>query len=213
MAGPETLADDVMGRLRKSLAPADAPGRVEGAVLVLLRPSPGGHEVVLTTRHRDMRSHPGQVAFPGGHLHENEGPLQAALREAHEEIGVPPDQVHVLVHMGDHLGPGWMTIRAVVGGIASDVPFAPDPREVDDVFTVALCALAAPSAHESRMLLPQEDVPWSGHVVHVFRTTGVPIWGFTAGILARLLDWGLGWEPPRPPRVVATLDELRAGLP
>ena len=72
------------------LPPKDRPVR-RGAVLMLL----GEHDVLLTERAHDMRSHPGQVSFPGGSIDPGETPVEAALREAEEEIGVDPAGVEV----------------------------------------------------------------------------------------------------------------------
>ena len=66
-----------------------------GAVLMLFSEGPSGAELLLTERAHDMRSHPGQVSFPGGSLDPGEGVVEAALREAEEEVGVAPSSVEV----------------------------------------------------------------------------------------------------------------------
>src|SRR3954471_2279225 len=74
----------------------DAPGRTDAAVLVAMHGWPDRAGLVFTRRRGDLRRHPGEISFPGGRRDEGETLLRTALREAHEEIGLPPEAVDVL---------------------------------------------------------------------------------------------------------------------
>jgi 8-oxo-dGTP pyrophosphatase MutT (NUDIX family) len=191
-----TLAD----RLRASLdlAPRDgllagdliegAPdaGR-EAAVLVAItdRVEPG---VLLTVRREHMRTHAGQVSFPGGRLDPGEGAVAAALREAEEEIGLPRAQVHVW-----GLGDAYRTITGyavtpVLGLVPPDLPLAPHEHEVADWFEAPLSFLLDP-ANQQRM-----TAEFQGRTRHYYQIDwqGRRIWGATAAMLVNLtrrLDW------------------------
>lgn len=159
-----------------------------GAILILLGESDGEPDVLLTQRAAEMRSHPGQPAFPGGRLDEGESPVQAALREAFEETGVDPAGVDVLGSLPDlWLPPSNFLVTPVVGYWHRPTEvYAVDPREVAQVLRVPLRALADPE-NRIRVRAP------SGYLGPGFTVAGLQVWGFTGAILDRLLSL-TGWE-------------------
>lgn len=98
--------------LTRFMPPEDSDPR-RGAVLILFGESPAGPDLLLTERAHHMRSHPGQISFPGGSIDPGETPLQAALREAEEETGLDPAQVRVVAEsVEDHGGWSYTTVVA-----------------------------------------------------------------------------------------------------
>ncbi len=152
------------------------------AVLIAItdRPSPG---VILTQRPEWLRSHAGQVAFPGGKVDdEDANAVAAALREAEEEIGLPREQVEILGEADIyHTGSGY-SITPVVGIIAPDLPLVINPDEVSDWFEVPLAFLLDPA--NARI----ETGLWQGHERQYYDIQWETrrIWGVTAGIIANL---------------------------
>ena len=134
--------------------PAQADQR-PAAVLCLLFESAGEANVVLTRRPGHLRSHAGEVCFPGGRLRRGEDPLEAALREANEEIGAAAGDIDVI----GQLTPLTTTrspalVHCFVGRLSgsSESPvFVPDPNEVDKVFWVPLAQLATDGAYHEEL--------------------------------------------------------------
>ena len=156
------------------------------AVLVAVtdRPEPG---VILTQRPRGMRDHPGQVAFPGGKLDPGEDAVTAALREADEELALPPAAVRVIGTSDEYqTGTGFL-VTPVIGVIPPDLPLAPSPSEVEAWFEAPLELLLTRANWRSR------DVHWNGKSRRYYEMDfeGFRIWGVTAAIilnLARRID-------------------------
>jgi 8-oxo-dGTP pyrophosphatase MutT (NUDIX family) len=191
-----TLAD----RLRRSLAlpPRDgllAGDLVEGArdagheaavlVAVTERPDPG---LLFTVRREHMRTHAGQVSFPGGRLDPGEDAFGAALREAHEEIGLPPAQVELWGSADRYRTVTGYCVTPVVGLVPPDLPLAPHEHEVADWFEAPLSFVLDP-ANQRRM-----SADFQGRTRHYYQIDwqGRRIWGATAAMLVNLtrrLDW------------------------
>jgi 8-oxo-dGTP pyrophosphatase MutT (NUDIX family) len=170
--------------------PPDDGGR-ESAVLVLLGEGPAGPDVLLIERAADMRSHAGQPAFPGGALDPgDDGAAAAALREAQEETGLDPAGVEVFATLPDlWLPPSGFVVTPVLAWWRSPSPVhAAEPAEVAAVHRVPVSELVD-SANRLRVTHP------SGYVGSAFRVRGMLVWGFTAGLLDRLLVLA-GWEQP-----------------
>jgi 8-oxo-dGTP pyrophosphatase MutT (NUDIX family) len=156
------------------------------AVLCLLWEERGQTVVLLTRRSARLRSHTGEIAFPGGRLDDGERALDAARREAHEEVGIEPTSVEII---------GQLRPLGTLSSSAAIVPFVgvaearptlrPNPSEVDRAFGVSLIELMAPgSYHEERW-----DVGGStDRPVHFFDLPGETVWGATASMLRDLLD-------------------------
>ncbi|MCL2465552.1 MAG: CoA pyrophosphatase [Micrococcales bacterium] len=185
-------ADRIQGsHLTAFQAPADSDPR-RGAVLMLLGEGEDGPDVLLTERAHDMRSHPGQVSFPGGGIDPGETPVEAALREAEEEIGLAPEGVEVFASLPDlWLPPSNFSVTPVIGywREPSAVRVA-SPAEVHAIHRVSLKELVAPE-HRIRVRHPGG---WVGPGFLIGADKDVILWGFTGGILTRFLDF-IGWLP------------------
>jgi 8-oxo-dGTP pyrophosphatase MutT (NUDIX family) len=155
------------------------------SVLVPLMERTAGLAVVLTRRAVRLRYHPGQVAFPGGKLEpEDPSPLGAALREAHEEIGLDPAAVEILGRLDPHETVTGFTVHPFVGLVDPGFEPVPDRAEVDEVFEVPLAFALDPGnrqVHGRR---------WQGQVRRYYVIPYGPhyIWGATARMLTTLSD-------------------------
>ena len=166
-------------------------GGRRGAVLILLADGPSGPDVVILQRASTLRDHPGQCAFPGGGTEPGDGgPAGTALREAAEEVGVRPGTVQVLGTLPElYLNVSDYRITPVLAWWRSPHEFgALDPGEVARVARLPLTALADPA---NRLRVRHS----SGYVGPAFRVSGMLVWGFTGGIVGRLLELG-GWARP-----------------
>jgi 8-oxo-dGTP pyrophosphatase MutT (NUDIX family) len=193
-AAAEITADD----LTRFVAPADTVTR-RGAVLLLFGSS---HDLLLTERAHGMRSHPGQVSFPGGSIDPGETPVEAALREAEEETGLRADGVEVFAELPElWLPPSNFAVTPVLGWWAQESPVGVvDPAEVHAVYRVPLEELLDPT-HRVSVRHPSG---WTAPGFLIGPEHDVVLWGFTAGIISRLLDF-LGWTRDWDDRVVRDL--------
>jgi 8-oxo-dGTP pyrophosphatase MutT (NUDIX family) len=176
------------------MAPADADGELrEAAVLVLFGEGPDGPDVLLLQRSADLRSHPGQPAFPGGRVDpDDEGPIAAALREAHEETGLEPSGVAVIATLPQlWIPPSGNLVTPVLGWWRAPSEVSPvDAAEVETVARVPIAELVDP-ANRLVVLHP------SGLGSPAFRVAGMLVWGFTGGVLSWLLElagWAVDWD-------------------
>ena len=158
-----TLAD----RLRAALAAAPVEPPLEGdlpelreraeiaaAVLIAItdRPEPG---VILTVRREHLRTHAGQIAFPGGRIDPGEDAVTAALREAHEEVLVPPERVEVVGSIEPYRTVTGYVVAPVLGVIPSDLDLEPHEHEVADLFEAPLAFLLDPANQQRKSALFQ----------------------------------------------------------
>lgn len=167
-----------------TVLPADRTLRAAG-VLVGVMDGPDGPSVLLTKRSSKLKHHPGQIAFPGGKVEPDDlGPVQAALREAHEEVGLPPENVRVIGTMPTHETVTRFTVTPVLALIETDFTPKPEVGEVDEVFTVPLSHVTNPDRFSV------EGRHWRGTRRHYFTVPYGPyyIWGATARILRGLAD-------------------------
>jgi 8-oxo-dGTP pyrophosphatase MutT (NUDIX family) len=153
------------------------------AVLIPVIAGPEGATVLMTRRSDSLASHTGQIAFPGGRLDPGETAVEAALREAFEEVALDPTLVEVL-GVGDayETGTGFL-VTPVVGWLTARPETTPSPDEVAEVFEVPWDFLMDPSNH-SRDSYDREGQPrrWYWSMTHGQRY----IWGVTAGIVRAL---------------------------
>jgi 8-oxo-dGTP pyrophosphatase MutT (NUDIX family) len=158
-------------------------GATAAAVLVPIVAHPAGLTVVFTQRTTHLKSHSGQVSFPGGRAEPGDASAEfTALREAAEEIGLPEDRVEILARLPDYHTRTGYRVTPVVGLLTPPLELAPDPREVAEVFEVPLAFLLEP---QNRQRHTRE---FQGQTVgyYVFEYQGRVIWGATAGMLVNL---------------------------
>lgn len=153
------------------------------AVLVLLYPLEGETGLILTLRHHALKAHSGQVSLPGGGLDAGETPLEAALREGWEEVGVPAEAPEVLGILTDlYIPPSDFTVTPVVAALEERPPFRHQPAEVAALIEVPLAMLLDPGVREQAVWrLRGADVQ-----VPFFALNGYEVWGATAMMLAEL---------------------------
>lgn len=166
---------------------ADLDRTADAAVLIAVteRPDP---TVLLTQRPRTMRDHPGQVAFPGGKLDHGEGAVEAALREAWEELAIEPEHVRVIGTTDRYQTGTGFDITPVLATVPHDLPIRPDPREVESWFECPLDKLMDASSWS------RNEVFWKGAMREYLELDheGYRIWGVTAAIcwnLSRRIAW------------------------
>lgn len=197
----ELSVDAVVARVATASATAGAavaplPDVRRTAVLVALRQGSAGAEVLLTRRALHLRSHRGEISFPGGRLEPGESPTDAALREADEEVALDQDAVQVAGELG-HLST--MVTRShivpVVGRVAGAPELRANPDEVERVLWVPLAELAGEDTYtEEWWGTPPLDRP-----MFFFHLDDETVWGATARVLHELLSVAFGVLGPPPP--------------
>nr|NUR38169.1 CoA pyrophosphatase [Sphingomonas sp.] len=164
-----------------------ANAEIDAAVLIAItdRPKPG---VILTVRREHLRTHAGQIAFPGGRLDAGEDAVKAALREAHEEILLDPAAVELAGILDAYRTVTGYVVTPVIGVIPPDPSLEPHEHEVADWFEAPLDFLLNPANQRRRSALFQGierhyyEILWNER----------RIWGATAAMivnLSRRLQW------------------------
>ncbi len=164
-----------------------AEASVAAAVLIAVtdRTQPG---VLLTVRREHLRTHAGQVAFPGGRVDEGEGAMAAALREAREEILMPEAAVDVVGELEPYRTVSGYVITPVLGVVRPDLPLEPHEHEVAELFEAPLDLLLDPAEQHLRTALFQGEQRHYYEIIWNDRR----IWGATAAMivnLSRRLQW------------------------
>jgi 8-oxo-dGTP pyrophosphatase MutT (NUDIX family) len=133
-AGTEHWPQFVRERILQSLQPS--------GVLIPVLERPGQLSVLLTQRSAELKHHAGQVSFPGGRMEDiDEDVVQAALRETHEEVGIPPDAITVIGYLDPMPTVTGYAVTPVVGMVSGDAPLRLDHTEVEYAFEVPLTFL------------------------------------------------------------------------
>lgn len=161
---------------------SDVASTKEGAVLILLHDGAKGPEVLITLRSEGLRSHSGQPSFPGGALENSESAVDAALRESEEEVGLLRQSVDVITELPQlFIPPSNFHVTPILGYWREPHPLTPEQsEEVVRAEMIGLEELANPA---NRIMLRHR----SGYRGPAFDVAGMRIWGFTGGILDRLL--------------------------
>lgn len=199
-AEPSPPGTALVERLRTALEakPAEAPlsgdlpelrlqASIPAAVLIAItdRSNPG---VILTVRREHLRTHAGQIAFPGGRIDPGEDAVRAAVREAHEELWMASEAVNVVGSLVPYRTVTGYVVTPVIGVIPADLPLEPHEHEVADWFEAPLVFLLDPANQHRQTVLFQGrerhywEIVWNGR----------RIWGATAAILinlSRRLQW------------------------
>ena len=196
-----TTPADWLRRLPRALHPLTAPPAGPGwnlpdladllppdplrpaAVLVGLVERGDALQVLLTRRHEQLRHHAGQISFPGGRIEAGDaGPVAAALREAHEEVGLAPALVEPLGFLDPFVTITGFHVMPVVARIGAGFVPTPDPGEVDEVFEAPLDFLLDPASERNF------EAEFAGRVRRIVEMQygAYRIWGATAAMLVNL---------------------------
>jgi 8-oxo-dGTP pyrophosphatase MutT (NUDIX family) len=160
-------------------------GFASAAVLVPLHVLDGEVHVLMIRRPMKMSRHAGQIAFPGGKIDPGEESLAAALREAHEEVGLEPARADVMGQLSETLVlASAFRLTPWVASVPYPYPYAAAPHEVDEILHVPLSALSRPGAHR----VEWREVYGLRLDVHFFSVGEDVIWGATGRVLAELLS-------------------------
>lgn len=153
-------------------------------VLVPVLEAATGPELLFTVRSRNLRNHPGQIAFPGGHVDPGETLLEAALRETDEEVGLQVDPGNVLGQLDSHPSPSGSCATPFVATISWPRPLTLSEDEVESTFTVPLADLL-------QMTPTSQLVHHKGwnRLLHSYDWQGMQIWGLTGNVLHQLLGF------------------------
>lgn len=174
-------------------------GSRRSAVLIPLFEEDGLAHVILTRRSWHLRNHKGEISFPGGRQDEGEMLVEAALREAEEEISLDIASVEIVGEL-DHLAT-WSSNSSIVPfvGVLPGRPalLVPNPTEVEAVVIVPLAELLDDGVHRTELWeFPANATATGARPMHFFELIGDTVWGATARILMNLLTRVLHMEHP-----------------
>ena len=159
-------------------------GHKPAAVLIPIQERQDGDYVVLTKRADNLRTHKGQIAFPGGRVDAGDADVvETALRESREEIGIDPESVKILGRLDEFTAGYGLVVTPVVGVIPPHCEFRIDPAETTAVASVPIRALMQPPNFTMNDYLSP-----GGHPSYHFYVNGWDVWGVTARILAQFLE-------------------------
>ncbi|PIE20750.1 MAG: CoA pyrophosphatase [Neptuniibacter caesariensis] len=164
--------------------------------------------VILTKRASHLSTHSGEVAFPGG-KHDDTDPdlLYTALREAHEEVGLPPEVVEVIGPLGQVISKHGLQVTPWVGVIPHDIELYANPGELDKVFSVPLSFFLEDDRYAT------DEIRFRGQDLYVpaWEYEGNIIWGLTAYMLVELLNEGCAADIPMQPRPEHKVRQFKKG--
>ena len=189
----------MLKKIRKGLEPhkpkINTKIQKRASVLIPLIEIEGELFVFFTERAKHLRSHPGQVSFPGGKQDtQDANSLETALREAREEIGLPPEKVEIIGTLDQILSLHYYLVTPFVAFIPDDFVPIPNTGEIEAVFKVPLTFFMNGDNHWTEEFKTQHATV----LAHHFDFQGYDIWGLTAKLILRLLEIGLGHLPDFP---------------
>ena len=165
------------------------------SVLIPLMEGEGELFVILSLRSEQLRSHAGQVSFPGGKQDpQDENSLETALRETKEEINLPQEKIEIIGKLDQILSLHYYLVTPFVGLIPNDFVLVPNEDEIEAVFKVPLSFFMNCEQHWTE----EFKTPAGAILAHHFEFEGFDIWGLTAKLILRLLEIGLGHVPDFP---------------
>lgn len=157
----------------------------EASVLVPVTDNAGSPEILFTLRSSNLSTHRGQVAFPGGKRDSTDPSLaHTALRETHEEIGLPPDQVQLIAPLSQVISRYGILVTPYVGIVPADHPLTPNPHEIESIFHVPVDFFLEDRRERT------DALPFLDNTYHVpcYRWEGYQIWGLSAVVLVEFLN-------------------------
>ena len=161
-----------------------AKGLKPAAVLVPIQDRAGEHYLTLIERAATLRSHGGEIAFPGGNVTaEDKDTLAAALRESQEEIGIDPENVQVIGQLDEVTVGSRYLVTPFVGIVISSFDIRPNEEEVSSVISVPVSAFLDPDCFTTEL-----KADGNPRIIYHFRYEALDIWGATARILKQLLE-------------------------
>jgi 8-oxo-dGTP pyrophosphatase MutT (NUDIX family) len=176
----QASALSVVNTVVRRYLPADP---VAAAVLVPIIDRPEGLTVLLTRRASHLRHHAGQISFPGGRIEaSDEGPIEAALREAQEEIGLAREHVAPAGYLNPQLVVSGYWVTPVVAFVSPRCALTLDASEVESTFEVPLAHILDPANHRPG----ERSIGTTTVRVHEIPFGPYNIWGATAGMLIEL---------------------------
>jgi 8-oxo-dGTP pyrophosphatase MutT (NUDIX family) len=185
--------DAALERLRGLLAQRPAieivaPQHRRACVLIPLIRNGDGWSILFTQRSEHLAAHSGQIAFPGGSVESEEALEQAAIREAEEEVGIPPTSVELIGRLDDVVTHSGFLVAPFIGVIHEPVAYAMQESEVVAIFEVPIASLLDVQNPEVRY------VPFRGqeYPAYFYRYQEYEIWGLTGRMLKAFLD--LVWQ-------------------
>lgn len=157
----------------------------EAGILVPITDDPGNPEMIFTLRSQNLSTHRGQVAYPGGKRDPGDRTLAAtALRETHEEIGLPPEQVELISPLSQVTSRHGILVSPYVGVVPEGHPLLPNPGEIESIFRVPLSFFLEDRRERT------DAIPLHNQTIHVpcYRWGRYQIWGLSAVVLVEFLN-------------------------
>jgi 8-oxo-dGTP pyrophosphatase MutT (NUDIX family) len=189
-SGTPCFDDAALARLRTILGsrPAieiDAPRLRRAAVLIPLIPTDSGWSLLFSRRSVNLAAHSGQIAFPGGGVERGELLEAAAVREAHEEVGIAAERVELIGRLDDLVTNSGYLVAPFAGVVDQRIDYVLQAAEVDEVFEVPIEALLRPGQPEVRYVSFRNK----RYPAYYYLYEGREIWGLTGRILKHFLDF------------------------
>lgn len=171
----------------------------QSAVMLLLTERSGGCYLVLEERSHSMRTQPGEISFPGGRIEAGETPVEAALRETQEELGIDPSDIEIIGELDYYITHFEMVLHPILGLYTGDDDFSRfNPAEVHEVHLIPFDYFLErePALHGATIdISPDDDFPISPYdfrelyyQISFYQTDSILIWGMTANIIYQFVS-------------------------